>query len=186
MGREIKGLIIGALVSGGIHLLLFFAPIARTPAFLQVQEIPGSIEVSLAAPREQPSPQKPKTNSPVQEVKASEQAPSPIEENDATETKQPDRRGDSSLAIPYQKGNPKPPYPALARRRGYEGKVWLEMEVLASGKVGKIWVTKSSGYDILDRSALKTVKDWRFFPAQFAGVPVKSTAIVPITFKLKE
>jgi protein TonB len=186
MGREIKGFIIGALVSGGIHLaIFFFSPLPLTPA-LEVQEIPGSIEVSLAAPREQPSPQEPETKSTQKEIKASKLPPSPIREDDATETKQPDRRGDSALAIPHQEGNPKPPYPEVARRRGYEGTVRLKVEVLTSGKVGKIWVKKSSGYEILDRSALKTVKDWRFIPARFGGIPVKSTVIVPITFTLKE
>jgi protein TonB len=186
MGKEIKGLIIGAVVSGGIHCALFFSPISPISAFPHVQEIPGSIEVSLAAPREQPAPQEPETKSPRQEVKASKIPPSPIEEDDTTETKHPDRRGDSALAIPHQEGNPKPPYPALARRRGYEGTVRLKVEVLASGKVGKIWVKNSSGYEILDRSALKTVKDWRFIPARFGNIPVKSTVIVPVTFQLED
>jgi len=185
MGREIKRFIIGVFVSGGIHLAVFFLPLPLTPA-LEVQEIPGSIEVSLAAPREQPSPQEPETKFPRQEVKSPKLPPSPIGEDDATETKQPDRRGDSTLAIPRQEGNPKPPYPHLARRRGYEGTVRLQVEVLASGRVGRIWVKESSGYEILDRSALKTVKDWRFIPARFGNIPVKSTVIVPVTFKLKE
>jgi len=47
-------------------------------------------------------------------------------------------------------------------------------------------VRKSSGYEVLDRSALETVRDWRFIPARFGGIPVKSTVIIPITFKLKE
>ena len=185
MGREITRFIIGVCVSGGIHFVVFFAPLPLTPA-LEVQEIPGSIEVSLAATREQTSPQEPEPKSPRQEIKASKLPPSPISEDDATETKQPDLRGNSTLAVPHQEGNPKPPYPALARRRGYEGTVRLEVEVLASGKVGKIWIKKSSGYEILDRSALKTVKDWRFIPARFGNIPVKSTVIVPVTFQLKD
>jgi protein TonB len=112
--------------------------------------------------------------------------PSPIGEDDDTEKKQPDRKGDSNLAIPQQEGNPKPLYPALARRRGYEGTVRLKVEVLTSGKVGRIWVKQSSGYEILDRSALKTVNDWRFIPARFGGIPVKSTVIIPVTFQLED
>jgi protein TonB len=185
MGREIKRVIVGALISGGIHCAVFFSSFPLTPA-LDVQEIPGSIEVSLAAPRQQPSPQEPESTSPRQEVKASKLPPSPIREDDATETKQPDKRGDSALAIPHQEENPKPSYPELARRRGYEGTVRLKVEVLASGKVGRIWVKKSSGYEILDRSALKTVKDWRFIPARFGNIPVKSTVIVPVTFQLED
>ncbi|MBN1255554.1 MAG: energy transducer TonB [Deltaproteobacteria bacterium] len=190
MGREIKGLIIGAFVSGSIHFALFFAPISPISAFPHVQEIPGSIEISLGAyqeaERERFSSKTLETKSPIQEVKASEPPLSPIEENDATQTKQPDLRGDSALAIPQQEGNPKPAYPEVARRKGHEGTVRLKVEVLASGKVGRIWITESSGYETLDRSALKTVKDWKFIPVQFAGVPVKSTVIVPVTFQLKD
>ena len=197
MGREIKRFIIGALVSGSIHLAIFFSPISPAP-ILQVKEIPGSIEISLGAyqqpPREKTSIQKQEIKPPHQEIETLEQE-SALQTEDKIKTTEleddtsgedkPDSRGDSTLAIP-QEGNPKPPYPALARRRGYEGRVWLEMEVLASGKVGKIWVKESSGYEILDRSALKTIQDWRFIPARFGNIPVRSTVIVPVTFSLKE
>jgi len=186
MGREIRGYIIGAIVSGAIHLAVFFLPISPAPALL-VREIPGSIEVSLGAQQEalqERSSTEPEL--PRQEIKAAELPPSPLVEDDTTGRRNPDRRGDSALAIPHQEGNPKPPYPEIARRRGYEGTVRLEVVVLASGRVGKIRVRQSSGYEVLDHSALKTVKDWRFIPARFGGMPVKSTVIVPVTFKLKE
>ena len=185
MAREIRGYVIGALVSVTIHLAVFFVPASPTPALL-VREIPGSIEVSLGALQERPATKEIEAESPSQEVKASELTPSPIKENDATERTRPDSRGDAALAIPHQEGNPKPPYPEIARRRGYEGTVRLEVEVSASGGVEQVRVQKSSGYETLDRSALETVKEWRFIPARFGGMPVKSTVIVPVTFKLKE
>jgi protein TonB len=194
MGREIKRFIIGALVSGVIHLVIFFSSISLTPA-LDVQEIPGSIEISLGAyqqpPREKISAQERETNIPRKTIEMAEQESSPqvedteVEDDTSGESK-PDSRGDSALAIPHQEGNPKPPYPELARRRGYEGTVKLKVEVLASGKVGRIWVKKSSGYEILDHSALKTIQDWLFIPARFGGIPVKSTVIVPVTFQLED
>jgi len=180
MEREIRGYLIGALVSVAIHCIVFFAPVSPTPALL-VREIPGSIEVSLGAQQEALQ-ERPSTK----ETETEELPPSPIQEDDTTGRKQPDRRGDSALAIPHQEGNPKPPYPEIARRRGYEGQVRLEVEVSASGGVEKVRVRQSSGYEILDRSALDTVKEWRFIPARFGGMPVKSTVIVPVTFKLKE
>jgi protein TonB len=63
--------------------------------------------------------------------------------------------------------------------------VRLTVEVLASGRVGGVWVKGSSGHEILDQSALKAVTEWRFIPARFVGIPVKSTVIVPITFTLR-
>jgi protein TonB len=189
MGREIKGFIIGALVSGGIHCVIFFLPTSSTPALL-VREIPGSIEVSLGAHqqelRKRPPTKETETEPPRQEIKTTKLPPSPPVEDDTPAESNPDRSGDSVLAIPRHEGNPKPPYPAIARRRGYEGTVRLKVEVLASGKVEKIWIKESSGYEILDRSALKTVKDWSFIPARFGGIPVKSTVIVPVTFQLKD
>jgi protein TonB len=197
MGREIKRFIIGALISGGIHLAIFFSSISVTPA-LDVQEIPGSIEISLGAyrqpPREKISPQEREINPTRQKIETLKQEPSTQTEdrvkdsdvtNDPAGESNPDRRGDSVLATP-QEGNPKPLYPEVARRRGYEGTVRLKVEVLASGRVGRIWVKESSGYEILDRSALKTIEDWRFIPARFGGIPVKSTVIVPVTFELKD
>jgi protein TonB len=198
MGREIKGFVIGALVSGGIHLAIFFAPISPTP-LLDVKEIPGSIEISLGVQQQTPgeriSTQAKKAKPPRQTIEAKKQESSPqVEDRDKTPEVEddtpgrinPDSRGDSALAIPRHEGNPKPPYPEVARRRGYEGTVRLKVEVLASGKVGSIWVAKSSGYEVLDRSALKTVKDWSFIPARFGGIPLKSTVIVPVTFQLKD
>jgi TonB family protein len=68
----------------------------------------------------------------------------------------------------YQKANNlaqnNPPlYPYLARKMGYQGVVELKIEILTSGTVGKVLVTKSSGFPILDDSALKAVKEWIFF-----------------------
>jgi TonB family protein len=198
MGREIKGFIIGALVSGGIHLAIFFTPIYPTP-HLDVKEIPGSIEISLGVqqqtPGERTSTQEKETTPPRQKIDATMGQPSPQAEGRAKTTEgedntlgesNPDRRGDSALAVPRQEGNPKPPYPEVARRRGYEGTVRLKVEVLASGEVGRIWIEESSGYEALDRSALKTVKDWHFIPARFGGISVKSTVIIPVTFQLKD
>ena len=199
MGREIKRFIIGAFVSGGIHLAILLSPLFLTPA-LDVQEIPGSIEISMGAyrqpPREKISPQERETKTRLEKIEMAEQEPSPqtedqikateVEDDKLSGESKPDSRGDSAVAIPRQEGNPKPPYPDVARRRGYEGTVRLKVEVLTSGKAGRIWVKQSSGYEVLDSSALKTVQDWRFIPARFGGIPVKSTVIVPVTFHLKD
>jgi TonB family protein len=195
MGREIKGFIIGALVSGGIHLAVFFFPLSSAPAW-NVKEIPGSIEISLGAQHQEfqkrTLTQEKESNPTRQKIETLEQEPSPQTEDRVKDSEvknapsgesNPDRRGDSVLAIP-QEGNPKPPYPEFARRRGYEGRVRIEVEVLASGRVGRIWVKESSGYEILDRSALETIRDWRFIPARFGGIPVKSTVIIPVKFQL--
>jgi protein TonB len=82
--------------------------------------------------------------------------------------------------------NPRPPYPMVARRMGYHGKVVLEVEVLAEGKAGEVKLHQSSGYDILDNAALQTVKTWRFTPARRFGQAVTQRFLVPIKFSLED
>jgi len=80
--------------------------------------------------------------------------------------------------------NPKPPYPQLAREKGYEGDVYLKVLVLHDGTVGDISIYKSSGYEVLDMAALSAVREWLFVPATRDGVPVARWAIVPVKFRL--
>lgn len=93
-------------------------------------------------------------------------------------------RQNIELAFPNYKINPKPRYPMLARRKGYEGAVLLKVFVLESGIVGSIKLEQSSGYEILDESALKAVNDWVFIPGRENGEPVPSWVTVPIKFQL--
>lgn len=81
--------------------------------------------------------------------------------------------------------NPKPLYPQEARERGYEGEVVLKVEVLISGRVGQIEIKKSSGYEVLDRSALTTVRQWRFIPAKKDETPIPLWVNIPIKFQLQ-
>ena len=90
-----------------------------------------------------------------------------------------------TLARPRYDRNPKPSYPRIARRRGYEGVVVLKVEILDNGRVGELRVKRSSGHHILDRSALKTVKQWKFIPAKRGEDPIRIWVEIPIKFELK-
>jgi len=91
----------------------------------------------------------------------------------------------TELAYPDYNHNPKPKYPKVARKRGYEGEVKLKVFVLANGRVGKIEIIRPSGHEILDRSALEAVKDWVFVPGRENGKEISSWVTVPIAFQLK-
>lgn len=92
-----------------------------------------------------------------------------------------------SLAKPDYGVNPKPPYPMVARRMGAEGIVVLRVFVYPDGSVGEVVVNRSSGFSILDDSALTTVRErWRFVPARLDGRPVESWVEVPIRFVLEK
>ena len=82
--------------------------------------------------------------------------------------------------------NPKPLYPAMAKRRQWEGKVILKVKVLASGAAGEVSIQTPSGHEILDEAALEAVRQWHFVPAKRGGQPVDSLVNVPINFNLLE
>ncbi|KUG22790.1 ferric siderophore transport system, periplasmic binding protein tonb [hydrocarbon metagenome] len=91
---------------------------------------------------------------------------------------------DTTIAYPLYKKNTPPVYPAIARIRGYEGIVLLSAEVLPDGRVGNMKIRKSSGYAILDRSAMEAVRPWKFEPAKKSGNPFTVWVDLPIKFIL--
>jgi protein TonB len=90
-----------------------------------------------------------------------------------------------TLAIPRYGLNPEPYYPAAAREKGWQGTALLKVLVLRNGSVGSLEILRSSGYTLLDRSALKAVKDWKFVPAQKDGQPIEIGVEIPVTFRLE-
>jgi len=87
---------------------------------------------------------------------------------------------------PYMLENPKPVYPTVARRRGMQGIVLLKVEVNSKGHVENITILQTSGYKVLDRSAVNSVEHWRFIPAKRGDDVVSSVVEIPIKFILKE
>jgi periplasmic protein TonB len=88
-------------------------------------------------------------------------------------------------AQPEYSQNPPISYPKRARRRGYEGTVLLEVMVNRNGKVADLRILASSGYSILDRSAVNSVKTWSFIPAKKGDDTVDMWVKVPVRFKLE-
>ncbi len=93
--------------------------------------------------------------------------------------------GGGNGARPGYAHNPKPTYPQEAREKGYEGEVILKVEVLPNGRVGQIEVRNSSGYELLDHSALAAVKQWKFIPAKKGETPVSLWVNIPVKFQLR-
>jgi protein TonB len=81
--------------------------------------------------------------------------------------------------------NPPPVYPLMARRRGISGRVLLRAEITSDGHCRDVRVIQSSGYKILDESALTAVKKWRFVPATRGSQAVTATVDIPLNFKLQ-
>jgi protein TonB len=169
-----------------LHLALFASYLLQpeAPAVL-VNELSVSfanMQMQQADVTPQPKP-KPREPEPLPAEEAVKQEVQPVQQ-DATPPSpvvldaEPDYRADYL-------NNPRPPYPMVARRMGYHGKVVLNVEVLAEGKAGEVKLHQSCGYDILDNAALQTVKTWRFSPARRFRQPVTQWFLVPIKFSLE-
>lgn len=91
-----------------------------------------------------------------------------------------------TLAVPRYRENTHPVYPLVARLRGYEGVVLLSAEVSVDGRVGGLKIKSSSGYAVLDKSALEAVKTWKFDPGRKMGKPTGMWVDVPVKFLLKD
>ena len=68
----------------------------------------------------------------------------------------------------------------MARKRGLEGKVVVSFIVCADGETQDITITESSGFELLDRSAVEAVRKASPFPKP----PVKAALIIPVVYKL--
>ena len=78
-----------------------------------------------------------------------------------------------------------PQYPIEASVNGYEGDVLLKFIISENGRVEDVKVTKSSGYEILDNEAIRSIKEWKFIPARLkSGESIKSAAEKLFAFKL--
>ncbi|MDW8293931.1 MAG: energy transducer TonB [Aquificaceae bacterium] len=73
-------------------------------------------------------------------------------------------------------------YPPLARRMGWEGRVVLAIRIGEDGSLREVRVLESSGYDILDRNAVETVR-------RLAGLlpkpPVEVMVKLPVKYGLE-
>lgn len=94
--------------------------------------------------------------------------------------------GGAVSAKPNYLRNPPPPYPSEARKNKQEGKVVLQVRVNDRGTVDSLSLKQSSGFPLLDESALTAVKNWKFYPAKIGGISVESNVVVPVRFRLED
>ncbi len=73
----------------------------------------------------------------------------------------------------------------MSKRYNEQGTVSLMVLVKSDGTAGEVKVESGSGYARLDKSAVDTIKSWRFEPATEDGKPVDRWYPLQYTFKLK-
>ncbi len=93
--------------------------------------------------------------------------------------------GGKKVTPPILVYKPKPPYTRAAKRRGLEGSVDLVIEVDTEGKVTKVNEHGDRLGAGLDASAIRTVRRWKFKPAERDGVPIAVRIIVEVGFRLR-
>jgi periplasmic protein TonB len=109
----------------------------------------------------------------------------PSEENGARMGGATAGGADVRASVPLYDLNPPPDYPAAARRRNLQGTVLLEVLVDRHGRASQVRISRSCGHDLLDRSALASVKQWHFEPARRMGQPQEMWVQVPVRFQLQ-
>ncbi len=76
-------------------------------------------------------------------------------------------------------------YPRIARKRGLEGKVLVEVWLDEKGNQVKQVLLESSGHRVLDQQALNTIKEWRFSQQVAQGQAIAHRVQIPINFQLQ-
>jgi protein TonB len=76
-------------------------------------------------------------------------------------------------------------YPAIAKKAGIEGKVYVIAYVNENGGVDDVKVLKGIGGGC-DEAAIRAVRSTKFTPGKVKGAPVKVKVALPIVFKLKK
>lgn len=78
-------------------------------------------------------------------------------------------------------------YPAIARRRGWQGHVQIGFRLQPDGKLTDIYIARSSGYRLLDKSAIKALRQVE--PLAEAATLLKGKSIdmeLPVIYKLEQ
>lgn len=161
-----------------------FKPVAQPKATPQIKTLPP---VKNAPPSEKAITQPevvetPVTVEPTPQVPVAEPAPTPAVSAKPTpesveEITQP--RSDAAHL-----NNPAPNYPLMSRRLGEQGRVLLDVYILANGTVGELRIKQSSGFSRLDQAALQTVKTWRYQPARRGQQAIDFWYVQPLSFSL--
>lgn len=81
--------------------------------------------------------------------------------------------------------NPPPVYPRHAKRHGMQGEALLNVLVGSTGEVIQVQVASSTGYAILDKSAVQAVWKWLFQPGSKDGLASRMWVTIPVRFQLQ-
>jgi protein TonB len=77
-------------------------------------------------------------------------------------------------------------YPPRARKRGWEGEVLVGFRVDADGRLGNVHLARSSGYSLLDESALAALSRIGIIPLTGSPHFTPMELQLPVLYQLRE
>jgi protein TonB len=80
--------------------------------------------------------------------------------------------------------NPSPEYPEMAVFLDYQGTAIVRIKVSTKGLSEGVQVLRSSGFDLLDKSAVNALKKWRFTPSKNGNTPVASSVVISVIYEI--
>jgi protein TonB len=92
----------------------------------------------------------------------------------------------SVINNPKLKSQTPPSYPRRAIQRGWQGVVIVEAVVDKTGQPKEARVYKSSGFQLLDKAAIKAVKKWEFDIANAVNLNRYALVRVPVNFVINQ
>lgn len=191
--RPLLKAVVGALIIHALFLFNWFANKEISPV-----EIPQWVNVKLIAgfetineKRKPPEKKRKKIIKKTEDIKKKAPEAYPIKNNETSVEKKDKVTTKATTFIkadsrPYKLKNPKPLYPSAARRRGMQGVVFLSIKINKKGFVENINIEKTSGFRILDQSAVSSVSKWQFVPAKNDNEFVSSIVEFPVRFHLND
>lgn len=174
-----------------------------------VAALPEAVPEGAAVPPVQQPVQpekKPEMEIPAPEpVQAGEEKPQEKENTDTRVSEDREHVGDGSSPVPGESSttfsssgqasaegkpgylkNPPPHYPAESVSRGEEGLVLLSVTVDKTGRARSVELKQTSGFSLLDKSALKAVRGWKFNPGKLGFMASESNLVIPIRFRIED
>ena len=130
----------------------------------------------------------------IQEIKVAHLPDKTLENPIVKNSKQ--ERPDKSISVTRQVDNiivkparfktlpPPPIYPRRARLRGQQGVALVHAKLNAAGEVTKTRLAKSSGFNLLDKAAIKAVYQWDFAPGSTNQKNAHVWVEIPVKFIL--
>ena len=74
-------------------------------------------------------------------------------------------------------------YPRIAKKRNLQGEALIEVWLDEEGEQVKQILLASTGHQVLDKAAMKTIAKWKFGPQEVSGKAIAHRVHIPIRFK---